>query len=145
MGTKTDNATTLFASGFACSQAILAAFCEQYGLDRETALKLACGLGGGVKCAEVCGAVSGAVLVVGLKYGQVDVLDKEARRVCSMKTAEFLSAFKARNSHLTCRDLLGCDISTVEGRAKAVEEGLFTTRCVALVTDAAGILEDMGY
>lgn len=145
MGVKVDTALELFKSGFACSQALLAAFCEQYGLDRETALKLSSGLGGGFKCAEICGAASGAVLVIGLKYGQHDATDKEARKLCSEKTAEFMRAFRETHGAVTCRDILGCDISTPEGREQAMREKLFTTRCVDLVARAAGILEESGY
>ncbi len=145
MGMKTEHAVQLFAEGFACSQAILAAFCKPYGLDRDTALKISTGLGGGVKCGDICGALSGAALVVGLKHGQVDAADKEARRICSVKTAEFLAAFRAKHKHVACRDLLGCDITTDEGKAKALEQKLFTTRCVDFVRDAAAVLEEAGY
>ncbi len=145
MGVKAEHAKGLFAEGFACSQAILAAFCENYGLDRETALKLSCGLGGGVKSGDVCGAVSGAVLVVGLKYGQTSAADKDARRLCSLKTEEFLRAFKEKHGHISCRSLLGCDITSPEGREQAMRDKLFTTRCVDFVADAAAILENAGY
>ncbi len=146
MGVKTDRATALFTGGFACSQAILAAFCAQYGMEEKTALRIACGLGGGVKCAEVCGAVTGAVLVVGLKYGQSDAADRDSRRLCSLKTEEFLRAFGERTGMpLVCRDILGCDIATPAGREQALREKLFTTRCVDAVRGAAAVLEEAGY
>jgi len=75
---KSQYAVELFRKGFLCSQAVLASFCDSYGLDRNSALKIACGLGSGMRCAEICGAVSGAVLVIGLKYGYTDAKDASA-------------------------------------------------------------------
>lgn len=145
MGIKSDTAMELYSKGFSCSQALLASFCEEYGMPQAMGAKIASGLGGGVKSAEVCGAVTGAVLVIGLKYGQHDAADKEARRLCGEKTGEFLQAFKKRNAHIVCRDILGCDITTQAGKEKAIAEKYFTTRCADMVADAASILEGFGY
>ena len=142
---KNQCAAELFRSGFTCSQAVLVTFCESYGLDRNSALKIACGLGGGMRCSEVCGAVSAAVLVVGLKYGHTDAKDRAAKRICDARVEEFMRVFAERNTHITCRDILGCDISTPEGRKKAMDEKLFTTVCVDMVVSATAILEELGY
>jgi len=142
---KSQCAAELFRSGFTCSQAILAAFCGSYGLDRNSALKIACGLGGGMRCAEVCGSVSGAVLVIGLKYGHTDEKDRTSKKICDAKVEEFLRVFTERNGGIICRDILGCDISTPEGRKRAIDEKLFTTVCVDMVISAAAILEELGY
>ena len=131
-------ASGLFASGLYCSQAVLGAFCEKYGLDKNLAFKISCGLNSGVRCADLCGAVSGAVLVVGLKYGS-DASD------CNLKTEEYINAFKEENSSVICRDLLGCDISTTDGKEKAISENLFKTRCMDMVINAAQLLDDLGY
>jgi len=142
---KSQCAAELFRSGFTCSQAVLAAFSDSYGLDRNSALKIACGLGAGLRCSEVCGSVSGAVLVIGLKYGHTDAKDRAAKRTCDAKVEEFLRAFRERSGHLTCRDILGCDVSTPEGKKKALDEKLFTTVCVDTVINAAALLEESGY
>ncbi|MCL2677455.1 MAG: C-GCAxxG-C-C family protein [Clostridiales bacterium] len=138
MNTRVEEASAIFGGGAACSQAVLAAFCEKYGLEKELALRLSRGLGSGARCAEICGAVSGAVLVVGLKHGQ-------SKEGCNVKTEEFIRAFREKNGGVVCRELLGCDVSTPAGRAKAISENLFRTRCLDLVTSAAQILEDAGY
>jgi len=143
--TKSQYAAELFRSGFTCSQAVLAAFCDSYGLDSNTALKIACGLGAGVRCSEICGSVSGAVLVVGLKHGHTDAKDRAAKRACDAKVEAFVRTFTDRNGHITCRDILGCDVNTPEGRQKAIDEKLFTTVCVDTVISAAAILEESGY
>jgi len=138
-------AAELFRNGFLCSQAVLAAFCDGYGLDRKSALKISCGFGGGMTCAEICGAVSGAVMVIGLKYGCPDANDAATRQACKARVKEFLAVFSERNRHIICRDILGCDISTPEGRQKAIDEKLFATVCVDMVAGAAKILEEQGY
>lgn len=142
---RQEQAAALFSGGFACSQAVLAIFCDRYGLDETTALRIATGFAGGMKSAEVCGAVSGAVMVIGLRYGHVDAADREARRFAGTKVEDFIRAFRDKHGHLPCRDLLGCDITTEEGRRTAMDKKLFTTKCVDLVRDAVKILEESGY
>ena len=145
MSDRIKTAADLYSQGFSCSQALLAAFSRSYGLDETMALKLACGLGGGIKHGGICGAVTGAVLVIGLKYGHTDGADKAGKALCGVKTVEFLNAFRQRNSHLACRDILGCDVSTEAGRQQALERNLFKTVCADMVTSAAEILEISGY
>ena len=131
-------AADYYNGGYYCSQAILGAFSEKYDFDKEIAFRLAVGLNSGFRCAEVCGAVSGAVLVIGLKYGYY-------KETGNAKTEEYIKLFKDKHASIVCRDLLGCDISTLDGREKAIQENLFSTRCLGLVTSAAQILIDLGY
>ena len=131
-------AAELFGGGYNCAQAVLGAFCDDYGLDTDMALKNTGGLGSGVRNAEICGAVSGAVLVIGLKYGHDKAL-------CNTKTEEFTAKFKKENQSIVCRDILKCNIATKDGRKKAVNENLFKTVCMDMVKSAASILEDLGY
>jgi len=135
---KVKKASELFGSGYYCSQAVLGAFCEEYGLDTETAFRISCGLNSGARCSEICGAVSGAVLVISLRYG-------DSSEVCNLKVEEFMNAFKERYGGIVCRDILGCDIFTPEGKAKAMRDGLFGTLCVDAVANAAQTLVDLGY
>ena len=131
-------ATELFGGGYNCAQAVLSAFCTDYDLDADTALRIAGGLGSGVRNAEICGAVSGAVLVIGLKYGHDKAL-------CNTKTEEFTAKFKKENQSIVCKDILKCDIATLDGRNKAIGENLFKTICMDMVKSAAAILEELGY
>lgn len=94
MSTKIEKATELFKSGYNCSQAVLGAFGEDFSLSIDTALKIACGLGSGARSAEICGAVSGAILVIGLKYGSHNANQKE---LCNTKTEEFVKLFREKN------------------------------------------------
>ncbi|MCL2884381.1 MAG: C-GCAxxG-C-C family protein [Oscillospiraceae bacterium] len=138
MGQKAEAAAVLFDSGRNCAQSVLGAFCGGYGIDKETAFRMVCGLGSGARSADLCGAVSGAVLVIGLKYGV-------SKEMCNTKTEAFIRRFREENGTVVCRELLGCDITTAEGREKAISENLFTTRCAELVNSAASILEEEGY
>ena len=131
-------AADYYCGGLYCSQAILSAFCEKYGLDKETAQRISFGFNSGFRCAEVCGAVSGAILVVGLKYG-------DTKETGNAKTLEYMCQFKEKHGSVRCCDLLGCDIATPDGREKAIQQNLFTTRCVDLVRSAAQLLVDLGY
>lgn len=142
---KTELALELFRSNFNCAQSVFAAFSEDYGIPREMALKISSGLGGGVRCGEVCGAASGAVLVIGLSCGHSVLGDMQAKEFNSSETVEFMKRFRERNKSCVCREILGIDISSPENRMKAKEQNLFNTVCVDMVTSAVEILEDMGY
>ena len=138
MNEQVKKASDFFGNGLYCSQAVLGTFCEKYGVDEKLAFKISCGLNSGVRCADVCGAVSGAILVIGLKYG-------DDKAVCNLKTEEYIKTFKEKNGSIICRDLLGCDISTPDGKEKAITENLFSTRCMDMVISAVQILDDLGY
>jgi len=138
MSEKVKIASELFDGGMNCAQSVLGAFCNDYGIEKDIAYKIACGLGSGARSAEICGAVSGAVLVVGLKYGQ-------SKEICNVKTEEFIRKFRDKNRNIVCRDILGCDITIPSGREKAVRDNLFKTTCMDMVKSAVCILEELGY
>ena len=144
MSAKSEQAVRKFRKGFNCSQAVLSVYAEEFGLCRETALKIACGFGGGMgRMALTCGAVTGAFMVIGLKYGNVDANEKEIKEKTYGLVREFARRFEKRNGSSICRELLGCDISEPEGLRSAKENGLFTSVCPGLVREAVEILEEM--
>lgn len=145
MKANSDKAVEYFNSGFNCAQSVFSTFAEKYGLPEDLALKIASGLGGGFRSGEICGAVSGAVLAIGLKLGQCIAEDAETKKHCNAKTEEFIKIFRDTYGAITCRDMLGCDISTEAGRARAVEGNLFETICVERVKQAVNLLEKLGY
>lgn len=145
MQTKQELAVELSNRGFNCAQSVLGVFCEKYCVNKETALKMASGLGSGFRSGEICGAVSGAILVIGLKYGQFIAEDKSSKLYCNAKTVEFLNIFKMKNRSCLCREILGCNVSTIEGQKQAQEKNLFKTVCVDMVKSAVAILEELGY
>jgi C_GCAxxG_C_C family probable redox protein len=144
INSKVEATVSCFRKGFTCSQAILSTYGGEFGLERETALKLASGFGAGMgRLGEVCGAVTGALLVIGLKHGQTEAKDKETKEKTYARVRDFSSRFKARHGSLLCRELLSCDLGTAEGMALARQKGYFTEICPRFVRAAAEILEDV--
>ena len=142
--TPTEHAVKNFQDGFNCSQAVCAAFAERAGADRDTALKVAAGFGGGIgRTGNVCGAVTGAIMALGLKYG-FTAGSPEAKSEMYARVQTFIQKFTERHDAQTCRELLGYDISIHEEHEKAKAEKLFSTRCPEFVRTAAEILEEMG-
>jgi len=142
--TKTERAAALFKEGFSCSQAVFAAFSETYGMDLETSLKLAQAFGGGMAhLGEACGAVTGAFMLIGLKYGRTKAEDLESRDRTYAKMRKFTDRFKGLHCSIQCRCLLGLDLGTEEGMRLAREKNLFQTLCAKYVQDAATIVEDI--
>jgi C_GCAxxG_C_C family probable redox protein len=138
-----ETAVSRFAEGFNCSQAVFSAFAESLGIEETDALRIAAGFGGGMgRMAEICGAVTGALMVLGMKYGGTTP-DREAKERVYQQVREFAARFRARHGSLVCRDLLGCDISTAAGHQSAREQNLFTSRCPPFVRGAAEILEEL--
>jgi C_GCAxxG_C_C family probable redox protein len=139
-----DGAAGYFGQGFSCSQAVLAAYGERFGLAREMAFRLADGFGGGMGgLGKTCGAVTGAMLVIGLAYGRARADDSRAKLVTNRAIQQLVSRFEARHGSVACRDLLGCDIDTPDKRQIARERGLFTTLCPALVRSGAELLDEL--
>jgi C_GCAxxG_C_C family probable redox protein len=136
-------AVELFRDGCACSQAILAVYGPPLGLSRETAMRVAAGFAGGMRLGETCGAVTGAIMVLGLRHATENCQTPAARAEVYARVVEFARRFRERTGSLVCRELLGCDISTPDGMKQAQERDLFKTACPKFVEDAATILEQM--
>jgi C_GCAxxG_C_C family probable redox protein len=142
---KVKQSVSCFKEGFNCSQAVFSTFAVEMGMDRDTSLKVSQAFGGGMggQMGETCGAVTGAFMVIGLKYGRTRVDEDEAKRKTYALVKEFTEKFKARNGTIACRELLACDISTPEGQRIAKNKGLFSTVCPKFVQDAVEILEEI--
>lgn len=140
--TKTKRAISLFQEGFSCSQAVFAAFSEDLGLEREKALRIAQPFGGGIaRSGSTCGAVTGALLVIGLKHGRCRVEDEAAREKTYALVHELIARFRERHGSIICRELLGVDLSTAAGHDEAKRRGAFTELCPRFVAGAVEILE----
>jgi C_GCAxxG_C_C family probable redox protein len=141
---KKTKALAQFDKGYACSQSVFSAYAEDLGLDQETALKIAGPFGGGMgRKAETCGAVTGALMALGLKYGATDPEDKETKEKTYKLARQFLDRFEARHGSSRCKELLGWDISTPAGHEAAKYRRLFSTLCPKYVAAAAEILDDI--
>jgi C_GCAxxG_C_C family probable redox protein len=141
---RVEETVARFREGCSCAQAVLSTYAPQFGMDRETALKVAAGFGGGMgRMADACGAVTAAFMVLGLKWGPATPADREAKERVYQLVREVAATFKARNGSIVCRDLLGCDISTDEGFELAKQRRLTSTICPEIVRDAAEVLEEL--
>jgi C_GCAxxG_C_C family probable redox protein len=141
---KADDAVSCFGCGFNCSQAVFSAFSGDYGMSREDALKAASAFGAGMgRMGSTCGAVTGAFMVLGMKYGKYKEGDEAPKEKTYALVNEFAKRFKARNGTIVCKELLGLEIGTPEGAKTFKEKGYHAARCTKYVRDAAEILEEM--
>ena len=134
--THKEKAVQYYQDGYLCSQSVLAAYAEEYGLTEELALKLGTCLGAGMRKGEVCGACTGALMVLGLMHD-----DPKNRKTAYENTNQFLNDFRDVNGSYLCNDLLGCDVRTPEGVQYARDHHLFTEFCPKMVASAVEILE----
>lgn len=147
MVSRVKRAAELFGSGYNCCQAVLGAYCDAFGLNEETALKIACGFGSGIaRRQEICGAVSGAIMVAGLRHGRTRLDDREAVEKTYHATQSICREFTERHNSIACRELLGCDISTFEGKkaGRSRRALLNQVRTVCRGRRAAGCRCDLG-
>lgn len=141
--TPSQRAQALFGSQTSCAQAILATFGPSLGLDEDTALCLGRGLGMGMAQGLTCGAVSAAFLLLGLAQGPRQEQERGPRYACYKAVEDFSQRFEELHGSIACRDLLGVDLGTPQGRRQAQEQGLFMRRCPELVASAGRLLEEM--
>jgi C_GCAxxG_C_C family probable redox protein len=140
---KIDDAANLFTDGYACSQAILCAFSRDLGMRESEALRISAGFAAGMRLGELCGAASGAIMVLGMALCGEECATREGRAAVAASVDTFAVRFRERIGALDCPDIIGCDMSTPEGREVAQQKGLFASRCLPAVRAAAEILEDM--
>jgi len=147
MSPKTETAASYHKRGYGCARPVLASFSEDFGLREEAALRIATGFGSGMgRLCEVCGALTGAFMVVGLKYGKASTDGSKygaATETTYRMVAELAHRFKARNGSIYCRDLIGHDLSIPEERDRVGQQGLFNTTCGRCISDAVELLEEV--
>ena len=141
---KAEEAKKQFEKGFLCTPAVLSTYSEQFGLEKELALKIACGFGAGIgRLGRTCGAVAGAVMVIGLKDGQVNLADIESREKTYKLVRELVDRFAALHDSIECKELIGYDLSNSSELKLARESGVFQNKCPSFVYDSARILENV--
>ncbi|MDA3851285.1 MAG: C-GCAxxG-C-C family protein [Spirochaetaceae bacterium] len=140
---RRDEAIEIFNCGFNCSQAVLSVFCDHLDFDKETALKISTGFGGGMRKGEVCGAVTGAIMVLGLKEGHFAVGETKAKSKAYELVKDFESRFEKLNESIICKNLLKYDLSVETELAMIKEKGLFDVICPKVIADAIDIIEEI--
>ena len=138
-----DQAREFFEQHYNCAQSTFAPFAEYFGMEINLAMKLATPFGGGMGHAgQICGAVSGALLAIGLAEG-ITSYDRDKKYTCYRLAEEFQSRFKAVHGSLTCPGLLGFDIGNPKELEQVRQEDLFHTLCPKLVGEAVCIVADL--
>ena len=143
---ESQRAVELFKEGFNCSQSVFVAFAHRFDIDEDTAKKISAGLGGGIgRLRDVCGAVSGAAMVIGSLASATEGADVENKQKNYDLVREFAKRFTEENGSIICRELLGLDEQTKEtAKPESRTAEYYKKRpCVELVECAARILEKM--
>ena len=145
MKNRTEIAVAKFSEGYNCAQSVFYSFCDALRFDKNTALKMACGFGAGMgRKEEVCGAVTGGIIVIGAKYGRGERDDRTATELTYKKTRELMDRFEKRHGTFICRKLLsGCELATEEGQKHFKENHLAHTVCKPCVRSVVEILGDI--
>ena len=137
-------ARDLFLSGCSCSQAVFAAFADDFGMDEQTALRLASSFGGGMGgMRETCGAVSGMLMVAGLKWGYSEVGNLEKKTAHYARVRKLIDSFKAQHTTIVCRELLAHLGELKKDPSARTAEYYKVRPCVMFVETAARLLDEM--
>ena len=136
-------AVEYYSHNFNCSQGVFTAYAIEQGIDEKLALKLATNFGGGTRKGEMCGAVSGALMVLGLLYGHSESDDLDTKTKAYAITEEYMNRFIKKNGSVVCRELLGYDLSKPEEKAVILEKNLFRTVCPNMIRSAVELLDEM--
>ncbi len=139
-----EKAIKLYKEEYNCSQAILSAYSEELGLDEKTALSVASSFGGGIaRTGKTCGAVTGALMVLGMKQWNSELEKEEAKAHVYKVSNQLMQEFEARNNSLNCEELLGVSVSTPEGRAVVKANQLSSKVCHRVINDVTEILDKL--
>ncbi|MBN2425258.1 MAG: C_GCAxxG_C_C family protein [Calditrichaceae bacterium] len=139
-----DKCINTYLNGYNCAQAVLKPFAEEYGLDDKTASKIASVFGGGMaRMQATCGAVTGAFMAIGLKYGFTNPGEDQDKKLVLEKSKNFIELFQKEFGSLNCIEFLECDLNTEEGQKIHNDENQRELICAKLVKRAAEIVESL--
>ncbi|GBF33869.1 hypothetical protein DCCM_2980 [Desulfocucumis palustris] len=138
------DAAMMMKDSYLCSQAVFATLGEQCGIERNQALKLSTGFGAGIaRRGDICGAVSGAIMAIGLKHGNYEVHDVDARDKVFFLAQKLIEGIKARHGCHTCRGLTGIDFTKPEGLKLFEEKGIGEKICIKVIMDCVDTVKEI--
>jgi C_GCAxxG_C_C family probable redox protein len=141
---KVEKALSAFRSGLNCSQAVLTAFADDLRIDKEVAVNISCGFGGGMgRLQETCGAVTGSFMVLSLYNGNKYSDNKDKKEETYSMIQKFNEKFKSSHGATDCRSLIKCDLKTEEGQRYARENKIFETLCEKCISDSMTIVKEL--
>lgn len=139
---RSEKARAFHASGSNCAQSVLAAFADDLGIDPAQAHRLATTLGAGLGRRQIlCGAVSGGALALGAALGNEDGSDQAAKELSYEAVRDYVGRMEAEFGQTDCRNLLGVDLMTEEGREESKRRGLSASVCDKLIGRSAELVE----
>ena len=143
MNTRSETAVAKFLAGYNCAQAVLYSFCDDLHFDKDTGLRLACGFGAGMaRRQEVCGAITGGIIAIGLKHGRGEGQDRAVTEESYRRVQELMASFETKHGTCNCRVLLkGCDLNTPDGKRDFKANDLSNKTCKGCVTTVVESLE----
>lgn len=138
-----EKALAYYGNNFNCSQGVFTTYATEMGIDEKLALKLATNFGGGERKGLLCGAVAGALMVIGLRCGHCESEDVEGKAKAYGVSEEFMNRYIEENGSVLCRELLGYDITKAEDVEMIKQQNLFRTLCPKMIESAVEILDEM--
>lgn len=142
MSSQSNNSVECFNDGFNCAQAVFASHCEDFNVNKELAFRIAGTFGGGMgHNGQTCGAVTGALMLLGLKYGKFKIDDVTSKDIAYNYVTNYINDFKNKHGTINCIELINYDLGIKEELIKARESGVFKTVCPMLVKDSVEIVE----
>lgn len=135
MKSMKEEAVALFKGKYNCCQVIFLPYSKLFGIDKDTALKMGSGFGGGIaRMGEICGAINGAVMVLGLKYGFTNNKDIDKKEKLNEIIREFVKKFKNSHKNIYCRNLLTED--------EGVTHKMHSEKCLTIVEEICDLLDE---
>ena len=133
MDLREQKALQLFTEKYNCSQSIFLAYSDLFNIDKQTALKISSGFGGGIAgMGETCGAINGAVMILGLRYGFTDAIDMEIKQKTNKIIREFIKEFNIKHKKINCRNLLTED--------EGVTHKVHSQKCFSIIEEICNLL-----
>jgi C_GCAxxG_C_C family probable redox protein len=141
---RAEMAADAMRSGFNCAQSMIKAYSAELNAEEDSVVRMAASFGGGMgRNGYVCGALSGAALVIGARYGNIDPADTAARDRAYAAVNDLLEKFQREHHTVLCRELLNINLKNPEELKRALEAGVFQNQCPLFVRSAGRILEEV--
>lgn len=143
-GSRTERAVATFEEGYNCAQSVFSTYADCFGMDRETALKMSSAMGAGVgRMREVCGVVSSMAMLAGLKEGNADPQNEEAKEHIYALVRQMSARFKEEYGSIICRELLGLEGAEESAKPSVRTPEYYASRpCPGIIACAARIIEE---
>lgn len=140
--TLSENAARFFMGGYLCSESVILAFTRHYGIRSSLIPKIATAFGAGFgRRGLICGCVTGALMVIGIKFGRSD--NSQSYEKAFFLARKFCKTFEKKFGSLLCLELTGCNLLTDEGRKIFVDKGIKEEKCVNFVKESVSMLVDL--